>query len=331
MTTPYVDNAIFWIDIQKVSPNPYQPRREFDEGALKALSESIRMYGVLQPLVVTRNENYHEGGGMTVGYELISGERRLRASKLAGLTQVPALIRSGGEDPQVKLEMAIIENLQREDLNPVDRARSFERLAKEFGLKQAQIADKVGKSREYVSNSMRILSLPDEMINALQDGKISEGHTRPLLMLTDRPEEQLVLFKEIMTKRLTVRESESMARRVATDRVRNKEKYLDPAIMEMEKNFTESLGTRVRIDKNKEGGSITIDFFSPEDLRALFDKLSLNAVNGTKVDTSNGSVAASVAGTDATSTDTPPMDDRSKVEIQKEDNEDLYSLKNFSI
>jgi len=265
----YVNDAIFWIEVEKIHPNPYQPRHEFDEAKLKDLAESIRMYGVLQPLIVTRKEVYHDSGGMTVEYELISGERRLRASRLAGLSQVPALIRNTEEDARVKLELAIIENLQREDLNPVDRARSFDRLAREFNLKQQQIAEKVGKSREYVSNSMRILQLPPEMIVALEEGKISEGHTRPLLMLTDRPQEQLVLFKEIILKKLTVREAESLSRRVATEKIRNKEKYLDPNIIEMEKSFTESLGTRVRIEKNKEGGTITIDFFSPDDLRVL--------------------------------------------------------------
>ncbi len=315
MTTTYVNDAIFWIEIEKINPNPYQPRREFDQVKLKDLSESIRMYGVLQPLVVTRKEVYHEGAGMTVEYELISGERRLRASKLAGLAQVPALIKHGEEDPQLKLEMAIIENLQREDLNAVDRARSFERLAKEFGLKQAQIADKVGKSREYVSNSMRILALPDEMITALEEGKISEGHTRPLLMLTDRPEEQLVLFKEIMMKKLTVREAESLSRRVATEKIRNKGKYLDPQIIEMEKNFTESLGTRVRIEKNKEGGTVTIDFFSPDDLRGLLEKLNNKAV-----------AAAAPAEIVANN-----VDDRAPADVEKEDNQDLYSLKDFSL
>jgi ParB family chromosome partitioning protein len=318
MSSSYVNDAIFWIEIEKVNPNPYQPRREFDEAKLKDLSESIRMYGILQPLVVTRREVYHETGGMTVEYELISGERRLRASKLAGLSQVPVLIRSGEEDPQLKLEMAIIENLQREDLNAVDRARSFERLSKEFGLKQAQIADKVGKSREYVSNSMRILSLPDEMITALQDGKISEGHTRPLLMLIDRPEEQLVLFKEIMTKKLTVREAESLSRRVATEKIRNKDKYLDPQIMEMERNFTESLGTRVRIEKGKEGGKVTIDFFSPDDLRALLNKL-------------NGIEKSISAATNTVDQGAAPVDDRPMQEIKEEENEDLYDLKSFSL
>lgn len=333
MTTAYVNNAIFWIEIDKISPNPYQPRREFDPMALKSLSESIRMYGVLQPLVVTRKEVFHDGGGMTVEYELISGERRLRASKLAGLSQVPALIHSAPEDPQLKLEMAIIENLQREDLNAVDRARSFERLAKEFNLKQAQIAAKVGKSREYVSNSMRILTLPDEMITALQEGRISEGHTRPLLMLVDRLEEQVVLFKEIITKKLTVREAESLSRRVATDRIRNKGKYLDPVMIEMEKNFTESLGTRVRIEKTDKGGTVTIDFFSPDDLRMLLEKLEnvkkgVSEVQNPKSEILNKS---EIQNSTTETEQVTPVDDRAPADVQKEENEDLYSLKNFSL
>jgi ParB family chromosome partitioning protein len=314
----YVNDAIFWVEVEKISPNPFQPRREFDQAKLKDLSESIRMYGVLQPLVVTRKEVFREDGGMNVEYELISGERRLRASKLAGLAQVPVLIRSGEESPQLKLEMAIIENLQREDINAVERARAFERLAKEFGLKQAQIADKVGKSREYVSNTMRILSLPDEIITALDEGKISEGHTRPLLMLADRPEEQMVLYKEIVTKKLTVREAESLSRRVATERIRNKTKYLDPQIIELEKSFTESLGTRVRIEKGKEGGTVTIDFFSPDDLRGLLEKLSKQA-SAPKPET-------------AASAEQAPVDDRAPADASiAEESGDLYSLKNFSL
>ncbi len=340
----YVNDAIFWIELEKISPNPYQPRREFDQEALKSLSESIRMYGVLQPLVVTRKEVYQDGGGMSVEYELVSGERRLRASKLAGLAQVPALIRSGQETDQLKLEMAIIENLQREDLNAVDRARSFERLAKEFGLKQHQIAEKVGKSREYVSNSMRILALPDEMLTALQEGKISEGHTRPLLMLVDKPEEQVVLFKEIVSKKLTVREAESLSRRAATERIRNKGKYLDPTMIELEKSFTETLGTRVRIEKGKEGGTVTIDFFSPDDLRTLLEKLNQR----TEIKDSNPShysgtdeilnpksetPGSAVQDADPSSTENPaPIDDRAPADVEKAENtEDLYSLKNFSL
>jgi ParB family chromosome partitioning protein len=329
MSNQYVNNAIFWVEVEKISPNPYQPRREFDEIALKSLAESIRMYGVLQPLVVTRKEIFHEEGGMKVEYELISGERRLRASKLAGLSQVPVLIRSGEEGAKEKLEMAIIENLQREDINAVERAQAFNRLIKEFKMKQAEVATKVGKSREYVANTLRILALPEEMITALGEGKISEGHTRPLLMLVDKPEEQLVLFKEIMTKKLSVREAESLSRRVATDRIRNKEKYLDPVIIEMEKSFTETLGTRVRIEKGKEGGKVTIDFFSPDDLRALLERLGKdNTKDNTNLrmdsnitnDKSANAPAAAVA-----------VDDRPTEEVKKDENEDIYSLKNFSI
>jgi ParB family transcriptional regulator, chromosome partitioning protein len=343
MSQAYVNDAVFWIEIEKIHPNPYQPRHEFDQAKLKDLSESIRMYGVLQPLIVTRKEVFLDHGGMIVEYELISGERRLRASKLAGLAQVPALIRNSEDDGRVKLELAIIENLQREDLNAVDRARSFDRLAKEFGLKQQQIAEKVGKSREYVSNSLRILSLPDEMITALADGKISEGHTRPLLMLTDRPDEQLVLFKEIITKKLTVREAESLSRRVATDRIRNKGKYLDPQIIEMERSFTESLGTRVRIEKSKEGGTVTIDFFSPDDLRALLEKFSQQATNHSnlQIDHNSNTTGGAMEQGQAEKTvsenspvhasESIPVDDRTQQEIDKSDNEDLYSLKNFAI
>ena len=284
------------------------------------------MYGVLQPLVVTRKEIVNDTGGISVEYELIAGERRLRASKLAGLSQVPALIRSGEESSREKLEIAIIENLQREDLNPVERARSFDRLIKEFGLKQAQIADKVGKSREYVANTLRILALPIEILNALGEGKISEGHTRPLLMLSDRPEEQLVLFKEIFSRRLTVREAEAAARRVATDRVRKKEKYLDPMILELERKLNESLGTRVKIDRtNETGGVITIDFFSQDDLRGIFERI------GNSQGASVASKVVTQVQQETSSADTAPVDDRAPVEIKAEENEDLYSLKNFSL
>ncbi|NTV44067.1 MAG: ParB/RepB/Spo0J family partition protein [Candidatus Yonathbacteria bacterium] len=271
--TPYFENAIFYIEVEKIKPNPYQPRREFDEGALRELADSIRMYGVLQPLVVTRREFAKEDGGMGVDYELIAGERRLRASKLAGLLQVPAVIRVMEDDSRMKLELAIIENLQREDLNPVDRAVAFRKLMDEFGFKHIEIAKKVGKSREYVSNTVRLLSLPQEVLDAISTGKISEGHTRPLLMLGDRPEEQMTLFKEITFKKMSVREAEGIARRIAYDRVRKH--TLDPEMVEMEEKLTEALGTRVRIDRRDVGGKITIDFFSNDDIRFILDALHL--------------------------------------------------------
>jgi len=268
---PY-ENAIFWVDVEKIVPNPYQPRREFNEQALRDLSDSIRQYGILQPLVVSRIENWNEDGSLQVTYELIAGERRLRASKLANLSQVPVLIRVG-DDNRTKLELAILENLQREDLNPVDRAKAFARLSTEFNLKHQEIGQKVSKSREYVSNTLRLLTLPEDILNALSAGKISEGHTRPLMMLVDRPEDQLSLFKEMLIRKMTVREAENIARRIAFDKARKKDRFFDPDIAEMEGTLAETLGTRVHIEKREVGGKILIDFFSFEELTAILDHI----------------------------------------------------------
>lgn len=263
-------DSIYWVEVEKVVPNPFQPRREFDESKLQELSESIRMYGVLQPLTVTRKEVHQEGGTFYTEYELIAGERRLRASKLAGVAQVPVIIREGEESEQEKLELAIIENLQREDLNAVDRALAFRQLADQFGLSHVQVAKKVGRSREYVSNSIRLLALPEHMLGALKRGEMSEGHARTLLMLSDRSEEQEVIFKEILLKKMSVRETERIIRKIATDKVRKKSPgEFDAQLIEIEKQFTEVLGTRVQILKTDFGGKLTIDYFSHDDLEAL--------------------------------------------------------------
>jgi ParB family transcriptional regulator, chromosome partitioning protein len=348
----FFGDSIFWIETDKIKPNPFQPRREFDEARLKDLSESIRMYGVLQPLVVTRSEVITPDGGIAVEYELISGERRLRASKLAGLREVPALIHSNANDSKTKLEIAIIENLQREDLNAVERARAFKRLAEEFGFKHEQIADKVGKSRVYVTNTLRILALPEAMLNALSEGKITEGHTRPLLMLTDRPDEQAVLFKEIMYKKLTVRETEAIGRKIAFDRVRKKEYMPDPEIMEMEGQLAESLGTRVHIEKKETGGKVVIDFFSSDDLRTILEILKYNqekmptdmmqrfiAAQG-NLEVKQPTIASEAADVQPASAELEQemaenvelTDDRSDEEKKEADeSEDLYSIKNFNL
>jgi hypothetical protein len=193
---------------------------------------------------------------------------------------VPVIIRADYDDDKTKLEVAIIENLQREDLNPMDRAHAFARLANEFGFKHVQIAEKVGKSREYVSNTLRLLGLPKDMQDALAEGKISEGHTRPLLMLADRPDEQSVLFREIMLKRLTVRDTESIARRIAFDRVRKKEYIYAPEILEMERELTNALGTRVAIEPKENGGKLSIDFMNEDDLRVIFAALASRIAQG---------------------------------------------------
>lgn len=313
---PQFHDSIFWVELDKIKPNPFQPRKEFDEAKLKDLANSIRQYGLLQPLVVTRKEVTKEDGGLATEYELIAGERRLRASKLIGLTQIPVIIRTSEDTDRMKLELAIIENLQREDLNPIDRARAFERLVKEFDFKQGDIAEKVGKSREYVSNTIRLLLLPAHMQLALSEGRITEGHTRPLLMLIDRKEEQTVLFKEIMLKKLTVREAEAIARRIAVDRVKKRD--LDPELIDLEKKLTEAFGTRVRIEKKETGGRMVVEYFSPEDLQSIVAFL-----NKDKKD-----APASTAPLSATSTEAP-INDRPAVEESTD--EDLYSIKNFSV
>lgn len=263
-------NSIFWVETAKIRPNPYQPRREFDERALTELADSIRQYGVLQPLVVTRHE-HETPDGLSVQYELIAGERRLRASRLAGLPQVPVIIRSRDEDSKVKLELAIIENLQREDLNPIDRAVAFEKLGQEFGLSHAEIGKKMGKSREYVSNSLRLLQLPDDIRQALIEKRITEGHTRPLMMLADRPAEQATLFRDLVIKRLSVRETERIARGIAMDKTRRTENIVTPALRNYEEELAQRLGTRVHIEPREQGGKIVIDYFSPEDLDIIIN------------------------------------------------------------
>lgn len=348
MSSELYSDSIFFIDVNKIGPNPYQPRREFEEGPLRDLSESIRQYGILQPLVVTRVEEETEEG-IRVFYELIAGERRLRASKLAGLSQVPAIIRKE-QDPMVKLELAIIENLQREDLNPVERARAFQRFIDEFGFSHTDIGKKVGRSRVYVSNSLRILGLPDEMLDALSAGKISEGHTRPLMMLRDRQDEQVVLFKEILYKKISVREAERLSRLMAKDRVRKKELLPDPEVEEMEVKMQEALGTRVHIDMKEQGGQIKIDFFSNEDLHTILSLINSVQSQGRNalLDRFAGSQVMPLLDEEHSSEETleevvepgeeeheaeDMLEDRTKQEQEEADKEvdELYNISNFSL
>jgi ParB family chromosome partitioning protein len=383
------ESSIFWIEIDKIVPNPYQPRREFDQDRLNELSASIRQYGVLQPLVVSRQETMLEDGGIKVEYELIAGERRLRASKLAGIAQVPVVVRSG-DDSRAKLELAIIENLQREDLNSVERAQSFQRLADEFKLTWAEVGRKMGKSREYVSNTVRILMLPQDILDAISKRQITEGHTRPLLMLIDRPAEQMTLFKEMMVRKMTVREAEQIARRIAFEKVRKKDLFMTPEVVDMEESLASTLGTRVQIEPRERGGRISIDYFSHEELLAIsiairkageakthqgmFDKLrdediiTLNAVPNTERHIEPITEFTHLNHTEVVRVATPEeiaplqemvtettseaieldgvkqenimvmtdeeiaVDDRSIEEVKHdEQNEDLYSIKNFAI
>lgn len=317
-------DSVYWVEVERIKPNPFQPRKNFDEAALLSLAESIRSYGVLQPLTVTRKEIERPGEGIYVEYELIAGERRLRAAKIAGIREVPVVIRTAEDTDRMKLELAIIENLQREDLNVIDRALAFQRLVEEFGLKHGEVGKRVGKSREYVSNTLRILLLPQEMRDALAAGEISEGHTRPLLMLTDRAAEQKTLFEEIRLKKLTVRDAEQVARRIAVDRARKSD--LTPELMLLERELTERLGTRVRIEKKEKGGKVLIDFFSPEDLAHI--RAAFTAAENAVAARALGAEAAEDAATDAPEAPAESVPTSPK---QTDEDTDLYAASNFSV
>lgn len=324
----YIQDSIFWVEVDRIKPNPFQPRKTFDEAALASLAESIRQYGVLQPLTVTRKEIERPEEGIYVEYELIAGERRLRAAKLAGIVQVPVVIRTAEDTDRMKLELAIIENLQREDLNPLDRAKAFRQLADEFGLQHKEIGQRVGKSREYVSNTLRILLLPEDMQHALESGDISEGHTRPLLMLADKPEQQRVLFKEVVERRLTVRDTEALARRAAVERVRHKA-LLSPDLLSLEKQLSERLGTRVRIERKDTGGKLMIEFFSPEDLTQLCLTLTKPEVQGAIQDVPQ--VAPEEPRPLSEEVAVAPVEEKAQMEKKDEPQDDLYSIRNFSV
>ena len=328
-------DSVFWIDVERILPNPYQPRKEFSETGLTSLAESIRQYGVLQPLVVSRTDVEKPEGGLESVYELIAGERRLRASRLAGLKQIPVVIRSG-ESNLTKLELAIIENLQREDLNAIDRAKALQKLIDEFGISHAECAAKIGKSREYVSNSLRLLSLPEHMQDAIVGREISEGHARPLMALNDRPLERETLFKEIIMKRLSVRAAEGIARSIAQERVHKKNRK-SPEMVEIEKSLTETLGTRVIIETNAEGGRLLIDFFSPDDLQQLVATL---ATQETSVDIATASTYprhgddASQIFPNTTQLSNLPAQAGDPIPLaapEESDDDELYSVSNFTV
>lgn len=258
----YADAQIQEIDVTKIVPNPYQPRKIFDPDGLKELADSIREHGVIQPLVVTQTPT---------GYELVVGERRFRASILAGLQKVPAIVKQTLGD-QTKLEVALIENIQRRELNPIEEAQAYDRLIKTFNLTQDQVAKKVGKSRPSVTNTLRLLNLPAEIQRGVIEGKITEGHARALLGLPDT-EKQLGLYKFIQDQGLNVRQVEAKVREL-TVRKTVDAAAPDPKTMALETELRGKLGTQVKIHRQGTGGRITIDFFSEDELNEIINKMS---------------------------------------------------------
>ena len=262
---------IFYIESDKIKPNPQQPRQNINQEALEGLATSILEHGLLQPIVVSRVEKTTETG-QDVEYHLIAGERRWLASRLVGLTQIPAIIRAQPSE-QMRLELALVENIQRLNLNPIETAMAYQRLVKEFRMTQKSIALRMGKSQETVSNTLRLLTLPEQVRQAISSGDISEGHARALLALSSA-ENQSNLFEEILTSHLSVRDAEDRVRQVKAQRLRSQRGVvtLNPYYKDLLERLEDTLGTKVTLNPKGDGGKITIDYFSAEELEGILRK-----------------------------------------------------------
>lgn len=255
------------VNITKVEPNREQPRKNFDEDALEELAESIKQFGLLQPILVQDRKTY---------YEIIAGERRWRAAKKAGLKEVPVIIKNLTE--QEIVEISLIENIQREDLNPIEEAQAYKRLLTEFNLKQDEVAERVAKSRTAVTNSMRLLKLCDNVQQMIIDGMISTGHARALIMIED-PEQQYIIAQRIFDEKLSVRDVEKLVKNLNQPPKEKKtvivDKSLEAVYQDIEENLKQKLSTKVSITSKGNGsGKIEIEFYSHEDLEKLMDLLS---------------------------------------------------------
>lgn len=252
------------VPIDAITENPHQPRTRFDPEELKELADSIQEHGIIQPLVLTRGEDDH--------YTLIAGERRLKAARLAGLDSVPIIIRDASD--QDRLELALIENVQRTDLDPLETAAAYQQLSQEFGLSHEEIGQRVGKSRTTVTNTLRLLDLPPDVQNALREGKITSGHARALLALPSTAS-QAAALQTILNKDLNVRQTEALVKKLKGQKSEPKphKPSLAPEIKSLQDKLQSSLGTKVRLAMNDQGkGTITIHYYSSEELNSLLDR-----------------------------------------------------------
>jgi ParB family transcriptional regulator, chromosome partitioning protein len=258
------ENGIMIVSVDLISPNPRQPRSMMHPEELEDLTASIREHGVLQPLIVTAGER--DGR-----YILIAGERRLEAARLAGLAAVPVIVRQATD--QQRLELAIIENVQRSDLSALEQAEAYRQLAEDFDLSHEEIAGRVGKSRVAVTNTLRLLKLPDAVKNALIEGRISEGHARALLALPTL-EAQTVALRTLLTQEFNVRQTEELVRKLSGEKIPRKVKpAATPEVAELEERLRSSLGTKVTVRSGRKGGTVTIHYYSDEELDALMGRL----------------------------------------------------------
>jgi ParB family chromosome partitioning protein len=252
------------VPLSRVTPNPHQPRRRMDDAGLEELAASIREHGVLQPVLVTETLD---------GYQLIAGERRVRAARLAGLDHIPALIRQLADRDQ--LEVALVENVQRADLDPIDEALAYRQLVDEFGLTQDRVAERVGKARSSVANTMRLLDLHPDVQAAIGDGRLTEGHGRALGGLS--VDAQGHVLGTVLTQGLSVRQTEELVRRLRQPRdaepPAQPSRTLDPDLERLEEDLRDRLGTKVRLSRSRKGGRIVIEYYSDEELGRLYERL----------------------------------------------------------
>jgi ParB family chromosome partitioning protein len=251
------------IPVEAISPNPQQPRTNFDEQELAELAQSIREHGVLQPVLVSQQPDG--------SFQLITGERRWRAVHLAGLPTVPAMVKEAA--PQASLELALVENIQRRDLNPLEEAHAFRQLLDEHGLTQEQLGQRIGKSRVSITNTLRLLHLPDPVREALANGSLTEGHARAILMANGETP-RLRLLERVLSEHFSVRDTEALARQMNASRSRPAtDARPDPDVERLEEAFRQALGTRVRLVKGRRGGRLVITFFSDDQLQGLYETI----------------------------------------------------------
>ena len=276
-----VTSGVKEAQVAAISPNPRQPRHKFDPEPLRELAESIREHGLIQPLIVTPAPDSTE---LAPRYQLIAGERRWTAAKLAGLATVPVIVR--GATPQELLELALVENIQRADLNVLEEAHAYQQLMSDFGLTQEQVASKVGKSRTAITNAIRLLKLPADIQAALADESISEGHARALLTLADE-KQQKQLLRAVIDNALSVRQTEEAARRIVEEPKasvravaaksgapkKRAEREMPAATRALEEDFRRALGTKVQVFRSRKGGKIVVNFYSEEELEAIYDQI----------------------------------------------------------
>ncbi|WJQ81638.1 ParB/RepB/Spo0J family partition protein [Brevibacillus brevis] len=253
------------VSINEIRPNPYQPRKEFEQSAIEELAQSIKEHGIIQPLIVRKSIK---------GYELVAGERRLRAAKVAGLKEVPVVVKAYTD--QQLMEIALIENLQRENLNPLEEAEAYDKLISHHDYTQEQLAQKIGKSRPHVANMLRLLQLPEKIRKMVSAAELSMGHSRALLGVTDK-KVQLQLANDVVEKGLSVRQLEELVKQLNVSRETKKKKSAknEPVLIEMEERLRSRFGTSVKIKKGSKRGKIEIDFYSQEDLERIIEMLNI--------------------------------------------------------